>query len=95
MAVKKKTAKAATKAVQSPGVVDLKAIEDELNKQPDSQAAFIRNPGKFLGDRGLKVRAKDKTQLKDLTRELTSGPRLAPGSAVSEAGITISIRVRF
>lgn len=94
-ATSKKSAKAKTR--KAAPVLDLREIENELNKDPDAQAAFIRNPTRFMEDRGLKLRGADKTALKNLKGELTTGPRLpagTEGSALS-AGITIVIRRRF
>lgn len=81
------------KATKAPAM-DLKAIEKELNSDAGAQAAFIKNPGKFMEDRGLKLRAADKAQLNGLARELLSGPRLPPGSDVVSLSPTITISIR-
>jgi|GEM_PF-4498904 len=88
----------AKKSVKPSGaLVDLKAVEDELNRDAGAQAAFIKNPGKFMEERGLKLRAKDKAELKGLAQELTSGPKLPSGSDLKAkaTSITIVIRRRF
>lgn len=77
------------------GGVDLAAIEKELNSDADAQGAFQKNPAKFLEERGLRLRAKDKTELKTLVREMSSGPKIAEGSASDDrprGGIRIVIK---
>lgn len=83
----------ATPEATASGGIDLQAIETELNSDAAAQSAFVKNPAKFLQERGFQLRAGDRTQLRNLARELTSGPRLAAGSDTgSEVGISIRIR---
>jgi Spy/CpxP family protein refolding chaperone len=87
-----KSSRRETPAAKPSGGVDLAAIEKELNSDAEAQAAFAKNPAKFLEDRGLRLRPKDKTELKSLAREMSSGPKAAEGSlAGNERGIKITI----
>ncbi|MEK7992771.1 MAG: hypothetical protein AAB403_03100 [Planctomycetota bacterium] len=95
--MKRKLASRTTRKPASRSVVDLKAVEAELNNDAKAQAAFIRSPSKFLEDRGFKLRTADKAELKGLAAELKSGPKSPEGSDAKPRGpfITISIRRRI
>lgn len=84
---------ASSEKTAGPSGVDLQAIEAELNGNAEAQAAFVKNPSKYLEEQGLKLRGKDKTHLKGLVTELTTGPKLAEGSDTG-ADFGISIRIR-
>lgn len=90
MATRKTSARKPAK--HSP--VNLKTIETELNRDAKAQAAFVKNPSKYLEARGLKLHARHKAELKSLAKELAQGPKLASGADTVAKGPIISIRIR-
>ncbi|HWD28803.1 MAG TPA: hypothetical protein VG387_16645 [Rhizomicrobium sp.] len=84
----------AKKAKSSSNTPDVSAIEDELNKNADAQAAFLKNPSSYLAGKGLKLNAKQNSDLKGMVADMQP-KNLAALAARPKIGIGISIRVRF
>ncbi len=76
--------------------VDLAAIEKTLNKDEKERDAFIKNPSTYLARKGLKVTPRAKAKLKDMVKNVATGPSVAARSAANaRVDVEVSVTVRF
>lgn len=82
-------------ATKVPSAAALKSLQDKLNKDKRLRAAFIKDPGGVLAEKGVEIDEAKSAQIAKYLATMTAPQRNAFAAELIRIRIGVSVRIRI